>query len=560
MVESASQHRSLARLILDPDAGVRRAAIQAAASVPDARLAPLLADALGEKALGAAAAKALTAIGEGALPELARRLADPRAARAARLRIPRVLWRIGTTAALAVLMSRLDEEDEVVRQKVLASASRLRLLLRAPPAPLPEVRSRIDRELHDHEQTRDDYLAVRPLITQPLLEEHLLGRLRKGLIRILRLCELAYPREVVASVRAHLFGSEPALRANAFEVLESMLEPTVRVRLVALVERFLALRAGDFTPSTRSGGTRAAAEWVRVEIEHADPWRAVLALDATAHHRLAAAGGAVMRAAGHPDGLVREAAAIAAAAAKPAGYRELLERLLRDPDPIVARYATYWAQTGRTGIDEEDQVYTTVEKVLFLQRVPVFSRVSGDDLVSLARGSVVVPCQPREVIFREGDRGGALYFVISGSVSLSVAGREVARLGPNDVFGEMSIFDREPRAATAMVVEEAELLRVSAEEFHEAVRETVEIAEAVIQVLNRRLREADRRLSQARSSRVPSIAPPSLPTAAAAAAAVTAPETPAAAADGGDGAALPALEPRWEGEPPSQEMIDADLE
>jgi CRP-like cAMP-binding protein len=48
-----------------------------------------------------------------------------------------------------------------------------------------------------------------------------------------------------------------------------------------------------------------------------------------------------------------------------------------------------------------------------------------------------------------------------------------------------------------VVTEDADLLRVSAEDFHEAVRETAEIADAVIRVLNRRLREADRKLADA---------------------------------------------------------------
>jgi CRP-like cAMP-binding protein len=155
----------------------------------------------------------------------------------------------------------------------------------------------------------------------------------------------------------------------------------------------------------------------------------------------------------------------------------------------------YWIRTGSTGLDPTDEMYTTVEKVLFLQRIPVFSRVSGDALVGLARSSVVVSMVPGEVLFRQGEPGGALYFIISGEVTLTVSEHEVARLGTDDVFGEMSIFDSEPRAATARVTEEAELLRVSAEEFRDAVRDSGEVAVAVIQVLNRRLREADRRLA-----------------------------------------------------------------
>jgi CRP-like cAMP-binding protein len=146
-------------------------------------------------------------------------------------------------------------------------------------------------------------------------------------------------------------------------------------------------------------------------------------------------------------------------------------------------------------------MYTTIEKVIFLQRVPVFAKVAGEDLVPLARGSSVVALPCGEVIFRQGDPGDALYFIVSGVVALTMDGREIARLGESEVFGELSIFDRELRTVTATVAEDAEVLRVSAEDFHEAVRDTVEIAEAVIKVLQRRLREADRQLLAARARR-----------------------------------------------------------
>ena len=58
-----------------------------------------------------------------------------------------------------------------------------------------------------------------------------------------------------------------------------------------------------------------------------------------------------------------------------------------------------------------------------------------------------------EALFREGDSGTELFFIRSGSVIVSkhVAGRVeqvLARLGPGDFFGEMSLFDGQPRSAT----------------------------------------------------------------------------------------------------------------
>ncbi|XXT22570.1 cyclic nucleotide-binding domain-containing protein [Sorangium sp. So ce429] len=505
----ASLQRALARLLGDPDPAVRRAAVRASSSVADPRLLPLLADALAEHALASAAARAIEALGDAAIPELAARLDDDSTPRAARLAIPRVLARLCSQGALDALLAHIDHPDEAIRQKVLASASRLRLSLRAPPAPLRVIRACIDDETVEHVRTREAYIAVRPRVASPLLDQHLLRRLRKGLIRVLRLCELAYPREVVALVRTHVFGPDPALRANAFEVLESLLDRPLRERLVSLVDRLLELSVAF--PSRPMPPEAGVVSWVRRELARGEPYSAALALNAVAQHAIFGAAADALAATHDPDPLVREAGAIAIAVTYPPGARERLDALRADVDPAVARYARYWAVTGGTGIDPEDEMYTTIEKVLFLQRVPLFSRVAGDDLVALARGSLVVSLLKGDVIFRQGEPGGALYSIISGEVRLTLDGREIARLGAHDVFGEMSLFDSEPRGSTAVVAEDAELLRVSAEDFHEAVRETAEIADAVIRVLNRRLREADRKLADAhaRLSLLPK-APPTL--------------------------------------------------
>jgi HEAT repeat protein len=493
MVGEAQLQRALARLLRDDDPHVRKAAVEAASKVGDVRLLPLLFEAIGARPLAAAAARAITALGPSGVPAIAARLADEGAPRAARVTLPRVLFHIGTRAALDALLTRLDEPDELVRQKVLASASRLRLSLRAPAVALSHLRARIEREIADHVALRDGYLDVRAVVRRPLLDQHIVLRLRKSAIRMLRLFELAYPREVVASVRTHVFGSDPALRANALEVLESLLDKDLRSRFIALVERLGRLRAGDYS-SRRSATRDEVAAWLRAEITQRDPYRAVLALDAIAYNHVREAGLDALACTAHHDPLVREVAAIAVAATEPEGAHVTLAHLLDDPDEAVADYACYYAKTGSAGISEADLMYTTIEKILFLQRVPVFANVEGEDLVTLARGATVVPMQRGDLVFKQGETGGALYFVISGAVRLAVDGREVALLGANDVFGEMSIFDNERRATTASVAEDAELLRVSADDFHEAVRETVEIAEAVIRVLYRRLREADRRL------------------------------------------------------------------
>ncbi len=69
------------------------------------------------------------------------------------------------------------------------------------------------------------------------------------------------------------------------------------------------------------------------------------------------------------------------------------------------------------------------------------------------------------VVIREGDSPDNLYVAIGGSLLVSVAGREVGRLGANDWFGEIGLFDRRPRTATVTVVDDATLWRIPGETF-----------------------------------------------------------------------------------------------
>lgn len=491
-----SLERALARLLDDEDPKVRHAALIAATTTATPRLLPRLVDALEERTLRRAATNAVVALGNRALTHLSQTLADPEARAAARLAIPRILWRIGTPQALATLLDHTAEADDRVRQKVLASASRLRLALGAPAAPIGPIRTRIEREATQHEYERNLYLRVRPAVGMVLLDNHLLVRLRKGLIRILRLCELVYPREVVASVRAHVFGKDASLRANAFEVLESLLDRQLGTRLLALFDQYLELTKAYPEPQGQPR-PHEVDEFVQAEIASRDPFRAALVLDAVATKRIVKCAGFALRSLEDRDPLVREAAAIAVVELRPEGTKEALDKLLDDPDFTVRNWAHFWKRTGLSGIDAGDGMYTTIEKVLFLQRVPILSRISGEELVGLARTAEVLTFAKGEVIYRQGDPGGSMYFVICGVVSLSVDGKEVARRAANEVFGEASVLDREPRVVTARAEEPLEALRVSAEDFIAASQDTVEIAMGVLQVLSRKLREADRRLSRA---------------------------------------------------------------
>ena len=106
---------------------------------------------------------------------------------------------------------------------------------------------------------------------------------------------------------------------------------------------------------------------------------------------------------------------------------------------------------------------------------------------------------PRDtVLFREGDPGGEMYVVQRGKVAISArvgaVEKVLSTLGQGEFFGEMSILNHAPRSATAVCLEDCQLLVVDARTFEAMVRASSEIAVRMIQKLAARLAEADRQI------------------------------------------------------------------
>lgn len=106
-----------------------------------------------------------------------------------------------------------------------------------------------------------------------------------------------------------------------------------------------------------------------------------------------------------------------------------------------------------------------------------------------------------ERLFHEREPGDAVLVLQSGRVKLSSitdGGRE-ALLGirePGELIGEMSAIDEAPRSATATAMEPVEVLALSSRAFTAYLERTPGVALILVRVLNRRLRDADRKRTE----------------------------------------------------------------
>lgn len=131
--------------------------------------------------------------------------------------------------------------------------------------------------------------------------------------------------------------------------------------------------------------------------------------------------------------------------------------------------------------------------VTMIGEVPIFELMDEVERTALARLMDSRNFKQGETIFEVGDAGAEVYIVRTGRVEIYVetADGERVVLGENergDVIGELSFLDGGPRTATAIAVEDAQMLSLHRERLLEFIDEHPHAALDLLTVVGRRLR------------------------------------------------------------------------
>ena len=130
------------------------------------------------------------------------------------------------------------------------------------------------------------------------------------------------------------------------------------------------------------------------------------------------------------------------------------------------------------------------DRIAELKNVPLFSGLSQRQLRRLAASIREREIRDGTTIVREGEMSGIDFFVIAeGEASVSVAGSEVARLGPGDYFGELALIGERVRTATVTAVGHLRCLAIAAWDFRRFVKENPDVSWKLLQHLARLLTE-----------------------------------------------------------------------
>lgn len=118
-----------------------------------------------------------------------------------------------------------------------------------------------------------------------------------------------------------------------------------------------------------------------------------------------------------------------------------------------------------------------IDTVEALSRVPLLSSLKPKELKQLAGTFSERDFPAGAVVVKQGDDRGIGFFVITeGTARVSVDGKQVASLGPEDHFGEIALIGNRVRTATVTAETELKTLVTTVWEFRGFVKNNPDVA------------------------------------------------------------------------------------
>jgi len=136
--------------------------------------------------------------------------------------------------------------------------------------------------------------------------------------------------------------------------------------------------------------------------------------------------------------------------------------------------------------------------------IPILAKLKDKELKTIQKYMNLVDVIPGEIIFKEGDRGDYVCFVVDGTLDVlkrSETGESIAisKLSRGRSVGEMAIIDELPRSATVRARTKSTLITLSQENFNYILAEHstigVKILKGIARLLSMNLRKTSSRLA-----------------------------------------------------------------
>ncbi len=119
--------------------------------------------------------------------------------------------------------------------------------------------------------------------------------------------------------------------------------------------------------------------------------------------------------------------------------------------------------------------------------MPLFSELAEEAFLETVKKLSYRRLGTGATLLVEGEPGDSLFIVVSGQITVSKGGSELATLGSGSVLGEMAIITGAPRSATAVAKTDVEVFELLRRDVEQLAREKPSVAEELVTYARKRL-------------------------------------------------------------------------
>jgi CRP/FNR family transcriptional regulator, cyclic AMP receptor protein len=129
--------------------------------------------------------------------------------------------------------------------------------------------------------------------------------------------------------------------------------------------------------------------------------------------------------------------------------------------------------------------------VIELKKAKLLQGLTESELRSVEKQMKTVKHPAGHEIIVKGEGGVGFMIILDGAVTVATVQGKSRKLGPGDSFGEMALLDHEGRSATIKADTDVSLATIPEWNFKPFLKEHPEVAYRLLQVLSRRIRDAE---------------------------------------------------------------------
>ncbi|PID73319.1 MAG: hypothetical protein CSB33_04485 [Desulfobacterales bacterium] len=339
----SSFYRPLLKLLKDDDLSVRSAAITASGKLRNPRLLPALIRNFEVVELNNVVVSGITAFGPDILPELEIAFDREDQTRTIRIKLVRIISRIGGNQAIAILKRKIDFSEEEIRSQVLSALVNCRY--QADMRDIDRIQERIRNEAADAAWSLAVLVDVGEQEDVLLLSRSLQSEVNKNRDRIFHLLGMIYQTDSILQARVNLKSDSRDRQANAVEVLDNLLPQEMKTIVFPLVDEMPASqrlsRLVTLFPQKRLSRHERLKEILARSQQWTSAWTKTCALFIVGRIATKEFYDAIISCLSDPDPVVRETAVWALGRLNPDDLIQRLTPLKRDAVERVAEYARF---------------------------------------------------------------------------------------------------------------------------------------------------------------------------------------------------------------------------